>query len=192
MNKLFLILAIVSFAACTKKGKPISHGTDQVSWRFVLYDSNSRVVDSTVEIYTDSGAVTLSGPGVTSVIPPFAPHDTVYWPGAASFFLVTGPRTQDIIFTTIPIVSGGCAFQVNITTPILDRKGWMLQRTENGQRINMFSDIQGGYDGKYNDYPYRTTIDGISYPNITQLDRFIYSYNCGTTQGSCQMAPTYL
>jgi len=190
MNKFFLILAIVSFAACTMKGKPVWHGADRVSWRFVLYDSNSRVVDSTVELYTDSGAVTLSGPGVTSTIPP---NYTVYWPDAASFFLVTGPRTQNLGFTTIPIVSGGCAFKVSITFPILNRSGWMLQRMENGQRINMFSDNGGNnYDGKYNDYPYRTIIDGISYPNITQLDRFIYSYNCGTTQGSCQMAPTYL
>jgi hypothetical protein len=91
MNKLFLILAILSFAACTKKGKTLWHGTDQVSWRFVLYDSSNRVVDSTSELYADSGAVTLLGPGVVSTIPPLAPHDTVSWPVAASFFMVTGP-----------------------------------------------------------------------------------------------------
>jgi hypothetical protein len=170
------------------------HGTDRVSWRFVLYDSNYRVVDSTSEIYNDSGAVTLLGPGVISTIPlpPLAPHDITYWPVAASFFMVTGPRTQDLGFVTIPVVSGGCAFKVNISTPALDRSGWMLQRTEHGQRINMFSDIGGNnYDGKYNDFPYRVTIGGISYPTAAQSDRFNYSYNCGTTQGSCQMAPMY-
>jgi hypothetical protein len=70
----------------------------------------------------------------------------------------------------------------------------MLQRTENGKRINMFSAVRdnNGYNGENNDFPYLRYIDGMAYPNIDEQDFINESWLCGSTQGSCQMAPTFV
>jgi hypothetical protein len=192
MKKLFPILAILFIVACSKKDlNPLHH---EVTWRFVLYDSNSRVVDSTPELrYPDSASVPMMGPDVVSVIPPLAPHDTTIWPQEASFFVVIGPSTLLPGLANVQVPNGGCAFNILFTYPTLDRSGWMLQRTENGKRINMFAQIQGnGYDGKYNDFPYPEYLNGVAYPWVGQLDLFNDNWLCGSTQGSCQMAPAFL
>ena len=191
MKKYLLILLIVSIAACSKMH---SNPVRDVTWRFVVYDSNSRVVDSTAELhFPDSALVTMLGPNVVTTVPSLAPHDTVYWQKAASFFLLIGPSTLLPGIANIPVPSGGCAFSSNYLFPSLDRTGWMLQRTENGKRINMFSQVRGnnGYDGKYNDFPYLVYIDGIPYPNVAEQDHNNESWICGSTQGSCQMAPSF-
>jgi len=188
MKKLLPILVILSVVACSKKDlNPYHH---DVTWRFVFYDSNNRVVDSSRELrYPDSGAVTMLGPDVISIRPPLAPFDTTIWPPVARFFMVIGPSTLTPYpgIPGIQVPNGGCAFNVFETTPILDRTGWMLQRAENGKRIDMFATIQGGYDGKYNDFPYPEYIDGVPYPWIGELDNFNDNWLCGSTQGSCQM-----
>jgi hypothetical protein len=192
MKKLFPILVILFIAACSKKDlNPFHH---EVTWRFLLYDSNSRVVDSTPELrYPDSAVVPMLGPGVVSVIPPLAPIDTEYWPQSARFFMVIGPSTLLPGLANVRVPNGGCAFNILFTTPVLDRSGWMLQRTENGKRINMFAQIQGnGYDGKYNDFPFPEYINGVAYPWVGELDLFNNNWLCGSTQGSCQMAPAFL
>ena len=192
MKKLFPILAILFIVACSKKDlNPLRH---EVTWRFVLYDSNSRVADSTPELrYPDSAQVPMMGPNVVSVIPPLAPHDTTIWPQAARFFMLIGPSTLLPGIANIQVPSGGCAFNVIFTFPTLDRSGWMLQRTENGKRINMFAQIQGnGYDGKYNDFLYPEYLNGVAYPWVGELDVFNTNWLCGSTQGSCEMAPEFL
>ena len=192
MKKLLPFLAILSTVACSKKGTNPFRG--EVTWRFVLYDSNSRVVDSTPELhYPDSATVPMIGPNVVSIIPPLAPHDTTIWPQAARFFMVVGPSTLLAGLANVQVPSGGCAFNILFTTPTLDRSGWMLQRTENGKRINMFAQIQGnGYDGKYNDFPYPEYFNGVAYPWVGELDLFNDNWLCGSTQGSCEMAPAFL
>ena len=196
MKKLLLILAIVSIAACSKMDpNPIHLGKgNEVSWRFVVYDSSNRVVDSTPELhFPDSALVTMLGSNVVTTIPSLAPHDTVDWLKAASFFMVVGPSTLLPGDANIPVPSGGCAFNVNYLFPSLDRTGWMLQRTENGIRINMFSQVQenNGYNGKYNDFPYLLYINGLLYPNVAEQDYSNQSWICGSTQGSCQGAPPF-
>lgn len=192
MKKLLPILTVLFMAACSKQDlNPLHH---EITWRFVFYDSNSRVVDSSAELhFPDSGAVTMQGPGVISTIPPIAPYDTVEWPELARLFLITGPRNLSSGGYNLQVPNGGCAFNIFLTTPILDRTGWMLQRTENGKRIDMFAQIQnGGYDGKYNDFPYAEYIDGAYYPWVGELDNANDNWVCGSTQGSCQMAPQLL
>lgn len=191
MKKLLPILVVLSLAACSKKDlNPFHH---DVTWRFVFYDSNSRVVDSSPEMrYPDSESVTMLGPGVQYTLPVIPIADTEYWPEPARFFMVVGPTTLGSGTYNVQVSNGGCAFNVFETTPILDRTGWMLQRTENGKRINMFATIQGGYDGKYNDFPYPEYIDGVPYPWVGELDNFNDNWLCGSTQGSCQMAPAFL
>lgn len=192
MKKLPLILAILSIVACAKRNpNPFDN---EVTWRFVLYDSNSRVVDSTAELhFPDSALVTMLGPGVVSTVPPLAPHDTIYWLKAASFYMIIGPSTLLPGIANIPVPGGGCAFNVDYLFPSLDRTGWMLQRTEHGKRINMFTQIQNnnGYDGKFNDFLYLYYIDGSAYPNVAEQDYYNSSWLCGSTQGSCQMAPPF-
>jgi hypothetical protein len=192
MKKLLPILAILSIMACSKKVSNPFH--NEVTWRFVLYDSNSRVVDSTPELhYPDSATVPMIGPNVVSIIPPLAPSDTEVWSQAAKFFMVIGPSTLLPGIANIQVPSDGCAFNILFTFPTLDRSGWMLQRTENGKRINMFAQIQGnGYDGKYNDFPYPEYLNGVAYPWVGELDLFNNNWLCGSTQGSCQMAPAFL
>jgi hypothetical protein len=57
----------------------------------------------------------------------------------------------------------------------------------------MFAQIQGnGYDGKCNDFPYPEYLNGVAYPWVGQLDLFNNNWLCGSTQGSCQMAPAFL
>ena len=107
--------------------------------------------------------------------------------------MIVGPRTLTNEDYTLQVPNGGCAFNVFLTTPILDRSGWMLQRTENGHRIDMFAQIQNSYyDGKYNDFPYMEYIDGVPYPWVGELDNANDNWVCGSTQGSCQMAPPLL
>lgn len=192
MKKLLPILVVLAMAACSKKDlNPFHH---DVAWRFVFYDSNSRVVDSSPWLrYPDSNAVTMAGPNTINVIPPFAPHDTTIWPQEARFFMVVGPSVLLPGIANVQVSNGGCAFNIILTTPVLDRSGWMLQRRENGKRINMFAQIQNnGYDGKYNDFPYPETINGVAYPWVGELDVFNDNWVCGSTQGSCQMAPAFL
>lgn len=191
MKQILPILGILSLVACSKKDlNPYHH---EVSWRFVFYDSNYQVVDSSPEMrYPDSGTVTMLGPGVIYTLPPFPTPETQWWPQMANFYLVVGPATLLPGEVNVRVPDGGCAFNIFSTTPILDRTGWMLQRTENGKRINMFAQIQGGYDGKYNDFPYPEYIDGVPYPWVGELDNFNDNWLCGSTQGSCQMAPAFL
>jgi hypothetical protein len=192
MKKLLPMLAILSIVACSKKDLNPHH--HEVTWRFVLYDSNFRVVDSSPEYhYPDSAQVTMQGPLTISTIPPAGVHDTIIWPMAGQFFLLIGPSTLLPGLANIPVPSGGCAFNAIARYPTLDRTGWMLQRTENGKRINMFAQIQGnGYDGKYNDIPYPEYIDGVAYPWPGEQDIQNTNWVCGSTQGSCQMAPSFL
>src|ERR1700761_3949824 len=91
MKKLLPLLAILSIVACSKKDlNPLNH---EVTWRFVFYDSNNRVVDSSPELrYPDSAEVTMMGPDPVSTIPPLAPFDTTVWPEPGRFYLVVGPR----------------------------------------------------------------------------------------------------
>jgi hypothetical protein len=191
MKKFLPILAILFVVACSKKDlNPLNH---EITWRFVFYDSNNLVVDSSAELhFPDSGSVAMAGPGVTSVIPPIAPADTEYWPEVGRFFMVVGPKLLAPGVYNLQVPSGGCAFNIFLTSPILDRTGWMLQRTENGKRINMFAEVQGNYDGKYNDFPYPEYIDGVPYPWVGELDNRNDSWLCGSTQGSCQLAPAFL
>lgn len=191
MKKLLPILVIVCAIACTKKVSKTWPGA--VTWRFVLYDSNYRVVDSTPEYrYPDSALVTMSGPLSMSTIPPAGVHDTIVWPMAGSFFLLIGPSTLLPGVANIQVPSGGCAFNAVARYPTLDRSGWMLQRTENGKRIDMFTQPQNGYDGKYNDIPYPQYFDGVAYPSLWQQDIYNTNWVCGSTQGSCTMAPSWL
>lgn len=187
MKKMIPILVIVCAVACSKKDLNPYHR--DVTWRFVFYDSNNNVVDSSRELrYPDSAAVTMLGPGVISTIPPIAPADTEYWPQVARFFMVIGPSTLLPGVANIQVPSGGCAFNIILTTPILDRSGWMLQRTENGKRIDMFATIQNNYyDGKWDDFPYPEYIDDVPYPWVGELDMFNNDWLCGSTQGSCEM-----
>jgi hypothetical protein len=192
MKKLLLLLAISSLVACSKKDlNPYRH---EVTWRFVLFDSTGRVADSTAELhYPDSALVTLLGKQVISTIPPLAPHDTLHWQMAATFFMIIGPSTVLPGIANIPVPDGGCAFHSNYLYPSLDRTGWMLQRTENGKRINMFAQIQGGngYDGKFNDFPYEYYVEGMLYPDFAEQDWYNANWICGSTQGSCTMGPDF-
>jgi len=196
MKKILLILAIVSFVACSKLHSPPGHfgHSNEVTWRFVVYDSNSRVVDSTLEVhYPDSAIVPVLGPVVYSTISLEGNIDTAKWLPAASFFISIGPSVVLPGIANIPVPSGGCAFRSSYLWPSLDRTGWMLQRTQNGKRINMFSTIinNNGYDGKFNDFPYPLFIGGIRYPNMAQQDYSNLYWICDSTQGSCRMGPQF-
>jgi hypothetical protein len=193
MKKLLFILPILfilAIAACSKRIP--NPDRNEVTWRFVVYDSNYRVVDSTPEMhYPDSALVTMLGPSVVKIPSPIDPHDSVDWANIASFFMLIGPSTVLPGIANIPVPAGGCAFASNFLYPTLDRTGWMLQRTENGKRINMFSEVRDGYIGTYSGFPYTMYINGIPYPAFDETDYINESWICGSTQGSCQMAPPF-
>lgn len=90
-----------------------------------------------------------------------------------------GPSTLLPGVANIQVPNGGCAFNIILTTPVLARSGWMLQRTENGKTINMFAQIQdAGNDRKYNDFPFPEYIDGVAYPWVGELDVFNTNPTC--------------
>lgn len=194
MKILRLLLLPVIFAGCSKiHDLPYPHEKgvgNEVSWRFVLYDSLNRIVDSTPEI-SDADSVMeppVSGPNVVSVIPII--KDTIYWQPAASFAILTGPYDFGPQLGNLQVVKGGCAVNVIYNDPTLDRSGWNLQRTEKGHTIDMFVPAElSGYDGKYNDYPYPDYYDGIPYPSPFESNLENTSWICGTTQGSCRLSP---
>lgn len=107
--------------------------------------------------------------------------------------MLIGPSTLLPGAANIPVPTGGCAFSANWLFPSLDRTGWQLQRTENGKTIDMFPQKRdlNGYDGKMGDFPYLEYIDGVAYPNIDQQDWWQEYWLCGSTQGSCTMAPSF-
>jgi hypothetical protein len=187
------VVALAFLVGCAKihlPAPPEKGFGNQVSWRFVEYDSNNHVVDSTPEIVISDSVIyaQILGPNPVSLMP--ITGDTLYWLPAASCSILVGPSNFGSQFGNPQVVKGGCAINVVYNNPTLDRSGWNLQRTEDNRTINMFvTNMLSGYDGKYSDFPYPNYYDGIPYPNGWQSDYVNLSWICGTTQGSCQLSP---
>jgi hypothetical protein len=196
MKLLYIISAILVLTSCSKFREfpfpPEKGFGDQVSWRYVLYDSTGQVVDSTRELSTtDTAGVPLLGPSVISVAPELGPHDTIYWgQGALPFNIVVGPSNFGPQYA--PVQKGGCGFRSIYYFPTLDRSGWNVQRTENGRTINMFAaPMTGGYDGRYNDFPYPNIYFPEPFPSPFETDLINTTWICGSTQGSCTVSSVF-
>lgn len=173
-----LALTLVLLTACSKVRQilPKKGFGNQVSWRFVVYDSTSSVVDSTSWIsFTDSLEYPpLLGPSVSGWQQP-------------DLGIIVGPYNLGAQFDNTQIVKGGCGVTSFVVVPTLDRTGWNLQRSENGKVIDMFtSPVDSSYDGKYNDFPYPAP-DGL--PSPWESNEVDISWICGTTAGSCKLFP---
>jgi hypothetical protein len=88
------------------------------------------------------------------------------------------------------VQKGGCAFRSIYYFPTLDRTGWNIQRTEKGKTINMFAaPMDGGYDGRYNAFPYMNPFFSVPFPDPFETDLINTTWICGSEQGSCTISP---
>jgi len=194
MRAAIVLLLFLIVTGCTKLNHfpvpPEKGFGDQVSWRIVLYDSNSRIVDSTRWIaLTDSVTYPpLLGPSVFNLAH-LPGNDTIYWQ-QPYFAILIGPDNLGPQLGNTQIVNGGCGINAVYNDPTLDRTGRNLQRSEKNKVINMFTEpVNDGYDGKYNDFPYPASYDGVTFPSPWESNIVNTSWICGTTAGSCQLFP---
>ena len=190
----FVLLPMVLLAGCSKRHNfpipPEKGFGNQVSWRIVVYDSNNVVVDSTRWIaVTDSiDYPQLLGPSVFNLAP-LPGNDTISWQ-QPYFAIIVGPYNLGPQLGNTQIVKGGCGINSVYNDPTLDRTGWNLQRSENHKVINMFAaPVNKSYDGKYNDFPYPGSFNGVKFPSPGESNIVNTSWICGTTTGSCQLFP---